>query len=67
MEWHGWYIPGAFMIVCAVVSVVRLVKGKGLALGFIPESQKERVNLQYKRRGWDEPFNEDGTKKSDRF
>jgi hypothetical protein len=56
-----------FMVVVAVVSVIRLRPGgPGPAMRWIPRSTRAGANREYEKHGWQKPFDDQGNRNPDR-
>jgi hypothetical protein len=61
------YIIIAFIVVCAVVSFIRLRQGgPGPAVNYVPRAFRGRLNSTYERAGWQRPFDDEGNRSRDR-
>lgn len=56
-----------FMVSVLAITVFRLRRGgPGPAVNWVPRSLRGRVNRRYEARGWQKPFNDDGSRNEDR-
>jgi len=61
------YIVIAFIVVLAAISIFRMRRGgPGPAVNYVPRGMRGRLNSAYRRKGWQEPFDHEGNRSSDR-
>jgi hypothetical protein len=61
------YIVIAFIVVLAAISVFRMRRGgPGPAVNYVPQRMRGRLNSAYRREGWQEPFDDEGNRSSER-